>query len=254
MTDIKTKVQGLDANLSARDVLGMAKETGNIYETLAIIGKMNQPVTSDPLVIAMFEEKELVSVKDAKASLGISNYHIAIPLIDVNDNIYAVILVEKIQFFALKENTLTLLAVMAGHIGDLLRHEITNPIMTRQESPYFIRQIKRANKEAKRYKIPAHFLRVKALDITEESRRLMEYLTEARRGLDIYLYDNEKQTLLILMPLTDELEKDGFVTRINSWSKERTGKNLTDLNIVIEQQIALPVSKVTIKELVTFHD
>ncbi|WP_024610611.1 PelD GGDEF domain-containing protein [Pseudoalteromonas sp. TB64] len=226
-------------------------EKNKILESpLAVIGKMNPPVTSDPLVIAMFEEKELVSVKDSKASLGISNYHIAIPLIDVNDNIYAAILVEKIQFFALKDNTLTLLAVMAGHIGDLLRHEITNPVMNIEETPYFTQQVKRANKEAKRYNIASHLLKIKANKISEESRQLMDYLTEARRGLDVYLYDNEKQTLLLLMPMTDELEKSGFIARVDSWSKERTGKNLAELEIIIEQQMALPISNDNIKRLV----
>ena len=37
MTDIKTKAQGIDANVRARDVKALVKDTGNIYETLAII-------------------------------------------------------------------------------------------------------------------------------------------------------------------------------------------------------------------------
>ena len=39
MADIKTKVQGLDPNVRARDVHGMANPTENIYETLAVITK-----------------------------------------------------------------------------------------------------------------------------------------------------------------------------------------------------------------------
>ena len=39
MSDIKTKVQGLDPNIKARDVEGLAQSTGNIYEALAIIAK-----------------------------------------------------------------------------------------------------------------------------------------------------------------------------------------------------------------------
>ena len=39
MSDIKTKVQGLDPNIRARDVAGLAEATGNIYEALAIISK-----------------------------------------------------------------------------------------------------------------------------------------------------------------------------------------------------------------------
>ena len=37
MSDIKTKAQGLDANVQPRDVLEMVQETGNIYETISII-------------------------------------------------------------------------------------------------------------------------------------------------------------------------------------------------------------------------
>ncbi len=37
MSDIKTKVQGLDPNIRARDIYEMAQDTGNIYEALAII-------------------------------------------------------------------------------------------------------------------------------------------------------------------------------------------------------------------------
>ena len=227
-------------------------ENDTILEpSLASIGQMGTPKANDPLVIAMFEEKELVSVKDEKASSGLSKYHIAIPLIDVNNTIYGAILVEKIQFFALKNTTLTLLAVMAGHIGDLLRHEITNPVMNKEESPYFISQIKRANKEAKRYNIPSQLLKIKAMSISDKSTQLMGYLNEARRGLDIYLYDNENQVLLLLMPLADELEKAGFIARMNTWCKERTGNTLAELDIVIEQQVSLPVSPDDIKRMVS---
>jgi len=227
-------------------------ENDTILEpSLASIGQMGTPEANDPLVIAMFEEKELVSVKDEKASSGLSKYHIAIPLIDVNNTIYGAILVEKIQFFALKNTTLTLLAVMAGHIGDLLRHEITNPVMNKEESPYFISQVKRANKEAKRYNIPSQLLKIKAMSISDKSTQLMVYLNEARRGLDIYLYDNENQVLLLLMPLADELEKAGFIARMNTWCKERTGNTLAELDIVIEQQVSLPVSPDDIKRMVS---
>lgn len=37
MTDIKTRVQGIDPNSHARDIKTMAAATGNIYESIAII-------------------------------------------------------------------------------------------------------------------------------------------------------------------------------------------------------------------------
>lgn len=39
MSDIKTKVQGLDPNLHARNVLDFVADTENIYEALVVISK-----------------------------------------------------------------------------------------------------------------------------------------------------------------------------------------------------------------------
>jgi DNA-directed RNA polymerase subunit K/omega len=47
MADIKTKVQGIDPNVRARDVGGMAAATGNIYETLAVITKRSKQLATD---------------------------------------------------------------------------------------------------------------------------------------------------------------------------------------------------------------
>ncbi len=47
MSDIKTKAQGLDANVQPRDVLEMEQETGNIYETISIISKRARQISSD---------------------------------------------------------------------------------------------------------------------------------------------------------------------------------------------------------------
>jgi DNA-directed RNA polymerase subunit K/omega len=47
MSDIKTKAQGLDANIQPRDVLELVAKTGNIYESIAIISKRARQISSD---------------------------------------------------------------------------------------------------------------------------------------------------------------------------------------------------------------
>lgn len=47
MSDIKNKVQGLDPNVRARDVHGLASNTDNIYETLNIISKRARQLAVD---------------------------------------------------------------------------------------------------------------------------------------------------------------------------------------------------------------
>lgn len=45
MSDIKTKVQGLDANVQARDMQDVAARTGNVYESIAVIAKRSKQLS-----------------------------------------------------------------------------------------------------------------------------------------------------------------------------------------------------------------
>jgi DNA-directed RNA polymerase subunit K/omega len=47
MADIKTRVQGLDPNVKARDLVAMAAKTGNIYEAISIIEKRASKLNVD---------------------------------------------------------------------------------------------------------------------------------------------------------------------------------------------------------------
>ncbi|MBK9254668.1 MAG: DNA-directed RNA polymerase subunit omega [Saprospiraceae bacterium] len=47
MTDIKSKVQGVDANVKARDIKTLAKQTGNIYESLTVITKRAEQISAE---------------------------------------------------------------------------------------------------------------------------------------------------------------------------------------------------------------
>ncbi|MCY7328104.1 MAG: DNA-directed RNA polymerase subunit omega, partial [Saprospiraceae bacterium] len=44
---IKSKAQGLDANVQPRDVLELVNKTGNIYESLVIVSKRARQISSD---------------------------------------------------------------------------------------------------------------------------------------------------------------------------------------------------------------
>lgn len=47
MTDIKNKAQGIDANVSARDVKGLASKTGNVYKSLNIIASRARQLSQE---------------------------------------------------------------------------------------------------------------------------------------------------------------------------------------------------------------
>jgi DNA-directed RNA polymerase subunit K/omega len=47
MSDIKSKAQGLDPSVSPRNILEMVEDTGNIYETIAIIARRARQISTD---------------------------------------------------------------------------------------------------------------------------------------------------------------------------------------------------------------
>ena len=47
MGDIKTKVQGLDPNIRARNIRDLVKDSGNIYETLSVVTKRSKQLAVD---------------------------------------------------------------------------------------------------------------------------------------------------------------------------------------------------------------
>lgn len=47
MSDIKSKMQGEEANLRAMNVMDFVEKTGNIYEALAIIGQRSRQVNME---------------------------------------------------------------------------------------------------------------------------------------------------------------------------------------------------------------
>ena len=46
-TDIKSKVQGLDPNVKARDVKSISAQTANIYESISVITRRAEQISAD---------------------------------------------------------------------------------------------------------------------------------------------------------------------------------------------------------------
>ena len=86
MTDIKNQAQGLDANLHARDVAGLASKTENVYKALAIIAKRSRQISSDMKEELHQKLEEFATVADTieevqenKEQIEISKFYERLP-------------------------------------------------------------------------------------------------------------------------------------------------------------------------------
>lgn len=86
MTNIKSKAQGLDPNLTARDVAGLAGQTGNIYKSLAVISARARQLSNDMKEELHQKLEEFATVSDTieevhenKEQIEISKFYERLP-------------------------------------------------------------------------------------------------------------------------------------------------------------------------------
>ncbi len=86
MADIKTKVQGIDPNLKARDLSSLAKKTTNVYESIAVIAKRAEQLNVD-LKIELHGKLEefaistdtIEEIQENKEQIEISKFYEKLP-------------------------------------------------------------------------------------------------------------------------------------------------------------------------------
>ncbi|WP_460118302.1 PelD GGDEF domain-containing protein [Pseudomonas sp. S2_C03] len=196
-------------------------------QALATIGVMGPLSTEDGLVKLCLERGELVSVRqeliDAGTSSQFSSLQACIPLIDAEGRLLAILAVRQMPFFAFKDRTLSLLALLAGHIADLLRRDPQVLQLPDARAQQFTLQLKRSLADADQHQLPAGLFAFEMTRANEELTRLME---RSQRGLDLHLpvvNNRDHKLLLVLLPLTSPQGTEGYLSRINLLLHEHFG-------------------------------
>jgi hypothetical protein len=194
---------------------------------LATIGVMGSLDIDDGLVKLCLERGELVSVRqellEAGAAAQFSSLQACIPLIDAQGRLLAVLAVRQMPFFAFQDRTLSLLALLAGHIADLLLRDAQVLQLQDADAQHFTLQLKRSQVDVEKHKLSAG---VFAFEMTRPNEELTRLLERSQRGLDLHLplrNNRDHQLLLVLLPLTSPQGTEGYLARINLMLHEHFG-------------------------------
>lgn len=86
MSEIKAKAQGLDPNVTPRDVNELVEKTGNIYESIAIISKRARQLSTDlkyeiqrKLEEFAVQSDTIEEVQENKEQIEISKFYERLP-------------------------------------------------------------------------------------------------------------------------------------------------------------------------------
>ncbi|MAL02675.1 MAG: sugar transporter, partial [Arenimonas sp.] len=154
---------------------------------------------------------------------------LCVPLIDTEGRFLAVLAIEQMPFFSFNDRVFGLLAILAGHIADLILSDPELLHLQDMDSQHFSQNLKRSASDARLHGLDASLfaLQVKA---SANSDRLLRLIEDSRRGLDLQLRltDQDGDTcVLVLLPLTSAEGAQGYLLRLNTLLGERFGQGQT---------------------------
>lgn len=153
-------------------------------EALAMLGEMGALDADDLLVRLCLEKGDVVSVREELLERGEQARHSSlqacVPLLDTEDRLLAILAIRQMPFFAFNERILSLLALLAGHIADMLQSDAVALRLDDADSQAFSQQLRRSLIEAERHELPASLC---MLELSQPNEDLMRLLTDSQRGL-----------------------------------------------------------------------
>lgn len=213
-------------------------------QPLASIGA---PITlddNDPLVRQALETHKLCHVVQTLSLKQQSQYLMAAPLLDLGGDIYGLLLVDDMPFFALQEENLQTINLLLGYYTDgLSTQALAQPLLQHwPDCPAeFAFEMQRLWHMHQTTGVPSM---VVALEFTPTAieRDLPQQLLRLRRLMDeTWLIQGERRALLaVLMPLGDSATAEGFLARLENWIHQKESISLADAGIFPHQ---LPLSQ-----------
>jgi hypothetical protein len=202
-------------------------------EPVATLGRQRHGPQHDIVRYAL-REGCLMSIRDVLDQLPDAHEGplAAVPIIDVNRCVHGMVVIEDMLFMSMQEENLRLLAVIGGHIGDML--SLASIRGGDADSAHFMRETQRAILNLRHHGLPAMLVRM-ALPDGEPGREIETLLRRQRRGLDC-LWGREshsQRTLLMLMPLTGPAEYEGYRKRMEETLLEHFGRQSAELQLAV---------------------
>jgi len=209
---------------------------------LTSIGNFQPIETDDPLLTHALQEQTLVSVhteyRDNRDELK-TKLLLALPLIDSTGVMIGMIAVEAMPFFSFQPKTLRLLAILAGHMADMIQEQTKIQEQSASEWRQFKFQLARVMSDAQHHELPGSLVHLSFKDATDATR-VIERMQKMRRGLDVIACPPEtsETQVAILMPLTDELGCAAYLQRLADDIRQQTGQSLEALTRIRQQPIS----------------
>jgi hypothetical protein len=203
------------ASIQTASVYAVSKNKKVILSPLARLGNPPALWATNPLLIAALNTGNVTSIQTHNEGVE-HDILVVVPLIDVFQKIWGVVIINEMSMFAMQENTMDLLALLGGHIGDLVQRRAQANLLSKDVWLDFEYELRRILKEVLSFKIDAAVV-VSIINCVETQDVFIEKFRSELRGLDKVLNFKDysgRQIIIHLLPLTDENGLKSFLYRL----------------------------------------
>jgi hypothetical protein len=183
------------------------------------VASLGQPRTVsalDPVIAEALRTGHVASVEVEKNDPAAAvESLVAIPLVDVYQKIWAVVVVNEMPLFALQESTMDFLAVLGGKMGDLIKRRAESHCNDNGIT-VFEGKLRRILEEVRDLKTSAVAIAAVISSDELKGKLLSKFQTELR-GVDeiLIVHDTpDHQVFMMLLPYTDEKGGKEFLKRV----------------------------------------
>lgn len=204
-------------------------------QPLAEIGKMPALRRHDALLEQALETRKLCHISQTLANQPHSQYLVAAPLLDLGGTIYGVLVVDEMPFFSLQEENLQTINLLLGYYTDgLATQALSQPVVQALPEcpPDFAFEAQRLAHVCQTTQVGSVLVALEFLPRAIE-RDLPQQVLRLKRELDEswLCVGAERQVLALLMPLGDNATAEGYINRIETWSRQRSGQPLSESGV-----------------------
>ncbi|RXZ36737.1 hypothetical protein D9O50_09690 [Oxalobacteraceae bacterium CAVE-383] len=199
-------------------------------EATAALGESSELAADDPLLVYCLEEEKLAHLQSASLRHphhGQSRYMICAPLKNFDDVVFGVLLVEKIPFVALTDDTLQLLSVLIDYYADGIEMSRTSYEIV-QEFPGCPPELATDMVRLQRLKANTDIdsaLVALVFGASGTGSDMYEQIKRLKRAADAaWAYtDKDRNVLITLLPLAGAAAVEGYLMRVESVMQAQFG-------------------------------
>lgn len=211
------KILASYANVQTAGIYAVDEQRNIGVDPVARLGQPRALLSSDSVIREALSTGHVASIEvERNDSTPATGALVAIPLVDVYQKIWGMVVVSEMPLFAFQETTMDFLAVLGGKMGDLIKRRAESYSHDNDGRKAFEGRLRRILGELRYLKTTAVAIAV-TINAEELQREFLVKFQTELRGVDEILIANDRDDrplFLILLPSTDVTGANEFLNRI----------------------------------------